>query len=200
IAYVEHIADGRAFCDQIRTVTERTPVVVVKGGVTTGGQRAAASHTGALATEDRVFDGAIRQAGVTRAATIEEAYEVAATFATQPLPAGPNTCIVTTAGGWGAVTARQIRSGRFFPDYGLERIANFHERQDQRFAEAAAEVSAATGKPVLTATELAVADPANPGPATVRATGKLCYPSANRAVTALDHLWRYARWRERRSL
>ena len=68
----------------------------------------------------------------------------------------------------------------------------FHERQDARYAEAAHDISLATGKPILTATELAVADPANPGPATVRATGRLCYPSANRAVTALAHLVRYA--------
>jgi len=274
IAYVEHIADGRAFCEQIRTVTERKPVVIVKGGVTAGGQRAAASHTGALATEDRVFDGAIRQAGVTRAANLEEAYEAAATFATQPLPKGPNTVVVTTAGGWGVVTAdavwnssltlaplpddlkaaideklpprwsrnnpidmaggetrdtipevlelvashaavdaviylglgiqsntaRQLKEGPFYPDYGLERIVAYHERQDRRYAEAAAEVSEKSGKPVLTATELAVADPINPGPTTVLSTGKLCYASANRAVTALDHLWRYARWRQRRHL
>ena len=63
----------------------------------------------------------------------------------------------------------------------------------RRFAEAAADISDATGKPILTATELAVADPDNAGPATVRATGRLCYPSANRAVTALEHLWRTRR-------
>jgi acetyltransferase len=50
----------------------------------------------------------------------------------------------------------------------------------------------ATGKPILTATELAVADPSNAGPATVRATGRICYASANRAVTALGHLVRYS--------
>ena len=60
-------------------------------------------------------------------------------------------------------------------------------------------ISDATGKPILTATELAVAVPDNAGPRTVRATGRVCYPSSNRAVTALAHLYRYARWRDRRS-
>ena len=76
----------------------------------------------------------------------------------------------------------------------------YHERQDRRFAEAAAEVSTATGKPVLTATELAVCDPANPGPQAVRDSGRYCFPSAHRAVRALEHLWRYARHRQRRGL
>jgi acetyltransferase len=90
--------------------------------------------------------------------------------------------------------AKLMRSGRFYPDHGLARIVEYHERQDARFAETAAAVSDATGKPILTASELAVADPTNPGPAAVRATGRLCYPSANRAVTALGHLYRYARF------
>jgi acetyltransferase len=77
---------------------------------------------------------------------------------------------------------------------------SYHERQDARFAEAAAELSIATGKPILVATELAVADPSNPGPATVRATGRLCYPSGDRAVNALGHLWTYSQFRIRRGL
>lgn len=275
LAYLEGIEDGRSFYEVARAVAARQPLVVVKGGATAGGQRAAASHTGSLATDDRVFDGACRQAGVTRAATVEEAFEAAATFATQPLPAGPRTIVVTTAGGWGVVTADAItaggtldlmplppdlhdalseklpprwshnnpvdmaggetretipevldliarhpdvdsviylglgiqsnqarleREGGYYPDYGLERIVDFHERQDARYAEAAVQVSNATGKPILCATELAVADPSNAGPATLRANGKLCYASANRAVTALEHLWRYARFRTRRDL
>ncbi len=96
--------------------------------------------------------------------------------------------------------ARMMNEGRFYPDHGLERIVAYHQRQDARFAEAAHELSVSTGKPILTATELAVADPANAGPATVMATGRLCYPSGNRAVTALGHLYRYARYRERRGL
>ena len=95
--------------------------------------------------------------------------------------------------------ARMMRDGRFFPGYGLDRIVAYHERQDARFAEAADELSRATGKPILTATELAVADPDNAGPAAVRASGRLCYPSGNRAVTALGHLYRDARHRSRRA-
>jgi len=273
LAYIEGVSDGRALAACLARVTKDKPVVIVKGGATAGGQRAAASHTGSLASDERVFAGVCRQHGVTLAATIEEAFEAAATFATQPLPAGPRTAVVTTAGGWGVVTAdaitrdrslvlaalpddlraaidehlpprwsrnnpidlaggetrdtiplvleltarhpdidaivylglgiqsntaRMAREGGFYPDYGLDRIVAYHERQDARFAQAAADISDATGKPILTATELAVAFPDNPGPATVRATGRLCYASANRAVTALGHLWRYAQFRRAR--
>ena len=112
LAYVEGIVDGRAFFDRVRRVAERMPLVLVKGGASAVGARAAASHTGSLATDDRVFDGMCRQAGIVRAATIEEAYEAAATFATQPLPTGENVAIVSTAGGWGVVTADAISRAR----------------------------------------------------------------------------------------
>lgn len=275
LAYVEGIPDGRAFYDQVREVAAQLPLVLVKGGATAGGARAAASHTGSLASDDRTFDGACRQAGVTRAATVEEAFEAAATFATQPLPRGPRVVVMTTAGGWGVVTAdaitrdpdlelvdlpadlhdaidqhlpprwsrsnpvdlaggetrdtiptvmsliaehpdvdaivylglgiqsnqaRMLREGPFAADPDVARIVAYHERQDTRFAQAAHDISVATGKPILTATELAVAFPDNPGPATVRATGRLCYPSADRAVTALGHLRRRQRFLERRGL
>jgi acetyltransferase len=96
--------------------------------------------------------------------------------------------------------ARMMREGRFYPDHGIERIVAYHERQDQRFAEAADELSRRFDKPILTATELAVADPDNPGPAAVRASGRLCYASGNRAVAALGHLWRYQQYRQTRGL
>lgn len=112
LAYVEGIDDGRAFYDALRAVTESIPVVLVKGGATAGGRRAAASHTGSLASDDRVFDGMCRQAGAVRAPSIEAAFEIAATLATQPPPRGPRVAVVTTAGGWGVVTADAIgRSG-----------------------------------------------------------------------------------------
>ncbi len=273
LAYVEGIVDGRAFFDRIRGITQRLPLVLVKGGASEVGARAAASHTGSLATNDRVFDGMCRQAGVVRAASIEEAYEAAATFATQPLPKGPNVCVVSTAGGWGVVTADAVsrapglhlmalpadleaqldqhlpprwshnnpvdlaggetkdtiptvleivarhpqvdavvflgtgiqgnqgrleREGPFYPDHGLERIVSYHERQDRRFALAAAQISDEVGKPILMASELSMTDPSNPAVAGCREAGRVCYASANRAVTALGHLWHYARYQQRR--
>lgn len=94
--------------------------------------------------------------------------------------------------------ARLMREGRFYPDHGLERIVEYHQRQDARFAQAAHDLSVATGKPILTATELAVADPDNAGPATVRSTGRLCYPSGENAVTALGHMVRAGVFRRAR--
>src|SRR5690606_14211350 len=212
LAYVEGVPDGRGFFERTRAVAARTPLVLVKGGATAGGQRAAASHTGSLASDDRGCDGMCRQAGIKRAATIEEAYAAAATFATPPLPKGPRTVVLTAAGGWGVVPADAIarsslelvglpedlraaldeklpprwsrnnpvdlagaetrdtipevmelivghpevdavvylglgiqsnqaalmRGGPFYPEHGLERIVDFHERQDARYAETAA--------------------------------------------------------------
>jgi acetyltransferase len=98
------VGDGRR-SGAIRGLTARKPLVLVTGGVAAEGQRAAASHTGSLASDDRVFDGVCRQLGVLRAATVEEAFEWAASFATQPLPRGRRVAVFTTAGGWGVLAA-----------------------------------------------------------------------------------------------
>ena len=270
-AYVEGVGDGRKFATAIRDVASTKPVVLAKGGVTARGAAAAASHTGALATDDRVFDGMVRQNGAVRAATIEEAYDAVAAFATQPLPAGPRTLVLSSAGGWGVIaadavaksnleliplpldleaaidrlvpprwsrhnpidlaggesrdtipeainlaadhpevdsvvylgmgiqanTASHLRSGPYFESAELARICEYHERQDSRFALAAAEASERTGKPILSATELAITQPGNSGPATEAAEKRYCFPSADRAVRALHHMWWYARWRKR---
>jgi acyl-CoA synthetase (NDP forming) len=112
LAYFEGVEDGRRLFDVARAHALQKPLVVVRGGVTERGKRAASSHTGALASDDRVFGGVCRQAGITRAATVEEAYETAATFATQPLPRGPRTLVFTVAGGWGVLTADAcVRAG-----------------------------------------------------------------------------------------
>jgi len=93
---------------------------------------------------------------------------------------------------------RMEKTGPFYPDHGLERIVGYHDRQDRRFTEAAAAISADVGKPILTATELSMGRSSNPAVVGCRESGKLCYVSANRAVIALSHLWEYARHRQRR--
>ena len=136
LAYVEGIIDGRALLDRLAGAARRKPLVLVKGGATESGARAAASHTGALAADDKVFDGECRAAGITRAATVEEAFEAAATFATQPSPAGPNVVVLTTAGGWGVVTADAIaRDG----DLRLLALPDDLRERDRRAAAAALE-------------------------------------------------------------
>ncbi len=117
LAYLEGVADGVRFIDALRAFTARKPLVLVKGGVAAEGKCAAASHTGSLASDDRVFDGICRQWGALRAPTVEEAYEWAATFATQPLPRGRRVVVFTTAGGWGVLAADACAAA------GLELIA-----------------------------------------------------------------------------
>jgi acetyltransferase len=96
-----------------------------------------------------------------------------------------------------AASAQVLKSGRFYPDFGLERIVAFHERQDRRYARAAREASERHGKPVLSATELVHSDRhyGNPGPRGVREEGRLCYESAHQAVRALEALVAYAEFR-----
>jgi acetyltransferase len=105
LSYVEGISDGRRFVDTVRALTARKPLVLVKGGARAEGARAAQSHTGSLATDDRIFDGVCRQLGVLRAPTIEDAFEWAATLVTQPLPRGRRVVVFTTVGGWGVLAA-----------------------------------------------------------------------------------------------
>jgi acetyltransferase len=96
-----------------------------------------------------------------------------------------------------AAQAHAYRSGGFYPGFGLDRITEFHERQDQRYAEAARVASARHDKPVLVATELVHTDRSygNTGPLGVRQGGRICHTSAHRAVQALRVLVDYAEYR-----
>src|SRR5206468_2751195 len=110
--YLEGVRDGRRFFERVARASSRKPIVVLKGGATALGQRAASSHTGSLASDDRIFDGACRQLGMSRAETLEEAYDAAATFASQPLPRGKRVLVFTAAGGWGVLCADAcVRAG-----------------------------------------------------------------------------------------
>ena len=80
-------------------MAEKKPIVAVKSGRSRSGAKAAASHTGALATSDAVVDALFRQAGIIRTATVEELFDVAALLAHQPVPTGPRVAVLSNAGG-----------------------------------------------------------------------------------------------------
>ena len=101
--HVEDLKDGRAFAEAASRVSAKKPVVVLKAGRTTMGARAASSHTGALAGDDRVYDAVLRQSGVIRAATLNDMLEFARGLQVLPHPKGENILILTGAGGSGVL-------------------------------------------------------------------------------------------------
>jgi acyl-CoA synthetase (NDP forming) len=105
LSYVESAKEGRVFFEALRETAQIKPVVVVKGGRSEYGRRAASSHTGALATGTRLFRCACRQAGATVVDEIYQAMEVSGIFLHQPLPKGRRVVIVSQGGGWGVMGA-----------------------------------------------------------------------------------------------
>lgn len=96
--YMEDVRDGRQFLKTARIVARDKPVLVLKGGRTTRGAQASASHTASLAVDDAVFDGALKQAGVIRMQSIEEMVQTMMGFAWMPLPNGNRIALVTYSG------------------------------------------------------------------------------------------------------
>ena len=101
LLYLESFGNPRRFARLARRVSRKKPILAVKAGRSAAGHRAAGSHTAALAANDVAVEALFRQAGVIRADTLEELFDIAALLANQPLPAGPRVGIVTNAGGPG---------------------------------------------------------------------------------------------------
>ena len=274
IAYLEGINNGPDFINTIKHFTSKKPLIVIKGGVANEGIKAASSHTGSMATDNRIFSGICNQYGVIQAPSVEDAYDWAATFASQPLPLGKKTVIFTTAGGWGVLAADAIaqtelnlidlpkdiieeisklvpsrwsnsnpvdlaggetrdtipqvidilsrhqdvdaiihlgigiqsaqahafESGKFYKNeaFELNRLVKFHQKQDERYAQAAVMSSRKYNKPILTASELVNSDRhyGNPGPLSIKNEGRVCYESAHRAVKALQVLAEYSDYKK----
>ena len=108
IGYIEGVENGQRFMQAARAASKVKPLIIVKSGGTAAGARAASSHTGTLAGSEKTFSAAFRQSGVIRAESIEELFNFARAFATQPLPKGPRLCIVTNAGGPGIIAADAV--------------------------------------------------------------------------------------------
>ena len=116
LLYLESFGNPRKFSRIARRVTAKKPVVAVKGGSTQAGSRAAASHTGAMATSDVVSDILFRRAGIIRVNLMEEMFDVATLLSNQPLPRGRRLVIVTNGGGPGIIAADSAaRNGLVLP-------------------------------------------------------------------------------------
>jgi acetyl coenzyme A synthetase (ADP forming)-like protein len=101
--HLEDLKDGRAFVNAAKRVSKRKPVIVLKAGRTDQGAKAASSHTGALAGNDRIYDDILRRSGVIRAPGLNDLLEYAHGLPLMPTPAGENVVIITGAGGSGVL-------------------------------------------------------------------------------------------------
>jgi acetyl coenzyme A synthetase (ADP forming)-like protein len=105
LLYLESFGNPKKFAEIARRVGKRKPIVAVKAGRSAAGSRAAASHTGALASDDVVVDALFRQAGIIRCERLDEMFDVAALLSHQPVPRGARVAILTNAGGPGILAA-----------------------------------------------------------------------------------------------
>jgi len=101
--HLEDLKDGRAFAEVAKRVSKKKPVVVLKAGRTSMGARAASSHTGALAGNDKIYDDVFKQSGVIRARSLRDMLDFARGIPLLPQPAGNNVVIITGAGGSGVL-------------------------------------------------------------------------------------------------
>ena len=118
LLYLESLVDGRRFLETAREVTEHKPVLVIKGGRTLAGERAAKSHTGSLAQSgrDQLYDALFNQAGVQRADTLGELFRIAKIFSSGLNLEGPRLMLLTNSGGPGIVAAdAAVRNGLELP-------------------------------------------------------------------------------------
>ncbi|MFW5932385.1 MAG: acetate--CoA ligase family protein, partial [Desulfohalobiaceae bacterium] len=103
--YVESVKDGRRFVHSARRLSQEKPVILLKGGESEAGDKAASSHTGAMSSNNEIFEALCRQTGIIKVDWPTDLLDLAAAFSSLPLPKGNRIAIVTLGGGWGVVTA-----------------------------------------------------------------------------------------------
>jgi len=132
LVYLEDVKDGREFLRVAKMVTARKPIVIIKSGRSAAGARAAASHTGAIAGSDKIYDAAFEQGGVIRARDMEVFYDIGKALAMQPPAKGRNIGILTDAGGPGVMTVDECESlGLTVERFSEETLQKFQELKDQ---------------------------------------------------------------------
>jgi acyl-CoA synthetase (NDP forming) len=112
VAYMEGFDDGRRLLEVTRATSLKKPVVVLRGGMSAYGQKAAASHTGAMASSAAVFGAAARQSGMIVTTDPDEFMDLTFALSYLPLPRGKRVAVLTMGGGWGVLVADEVaRSG-----------------------------------------------------------------------------------------
>ena len=101
--HCEDLKDGRAFAEVAKRVSKKKPVIMLKAGRTSAGARAASSHTGALAGNDKIYEDVLKQSGVIRARSLRDLLDFARGVPILPTPKGENVIIITGAGGSGVL-------------------------------------------------------------------------------------------------
>ncbi len=127
LAYLEGISDGGKFMKAARTFTRKKPLIAIKAGVTNAGSKAVSSHTGSLAGSERAYEAAFKQAGVIRAESVADLFDMASSLVNQPLPGNDQIAVVTNAGGPGIMATDAIERA------GL-RLANLSQETMKRLA------------------------------------------------------------------
>ena len=103
VLYIESVKQGRRFFESASRVSKKKPVIVLNGGRTEEGNKAASSHTGAMASDSKLFSAALKQAGVIEVNQPMDLLDLSAVFSSLPLPKGNRIAIMTLGGGWGVV-------------------------------------------------------------------------------------------------
>jgi acetyl coenzyme A synthetase (ADP forming)-like protein len=116
LMYTEDFGNPQRFRELASRITKRKPIIALKSGRSVVGARAASSHTGALAASDAAVEALLGQAGVLRAGSVEELFDMAMAFGRQPLPRSRRTAVLTNAGGPGILAADALEaSGMTLP-------------------------------------------------------------------------------------
>lgn len=108
LLYIEAVKDARKFMSAARAAARIKPVVVVKSGRMAQGAKAAATHTGALAGSDAVYDAAFQRAGMLRVSDLRELFDCAETLGRLKSPPGKRLAILTNGGGIGVLAVDRL--------------------------------------------------------------------------------------------
>ncbi len=129
IGYVEDIKDGKRFLEVASKAAKKKPIIMIKGGITETGAKAAASHTGAISSSEIVFNCAFKKAGIIKANSIRELFEIAEIFKIKNLPKKNSLLIITNAGGAGIIAADFAdKLGIKLPPMSRESIDNIKDK------------------------------------------------------------------------